>query len=89
MFLSVGAISYNGPFTSVYRSELMKKWTEAIEESGVPKTPETSSNVIIRTLGDPMMLREWMMQGLPSDESSQENSIFTTKGFRWPLTIDP
>ena len=69
VFLSVGAISYNGPFTSVYRADLMKKWTEAINTEGLPRTPDQNSNVIIRTLGDPMLLREWMMQGLPSDES--------------------
>ena len=30
-----------------------------------------------------------MMNGLPSDTVSQENSIYSTKGSRWPLLIDP
>lgn len=36
-----------------------------------------------------MLIREWMMDGLPSDPVSKENSIFATKGNRWPLLIDP
>lgn len=27
--------------------------------------------------------------GLPSDPTSHENAIFATKGYRWPLLIDP
>lgn len=30
-----------------------------------------------------------MMNGLPSDGVSQENSIYCMKGARWPLMIDP
>lgn len=44
---------------------------------------------IIKTLGEPMLIREWIIKGLPSDPVSQENSIYTTKGYRWPLLIDP
>lgn len=39
--------------------------------------------------GDPLQLREWMNNGLPSDVLSQENALYATKGFRYPLLIDP
>lgn len=57
-----------------------------IREKDVPTSENYS---LVRTMGDPMILREWVMQGLPSDSVSQENSIFTTKGYRWPLLVDP
>ena len=63
VFLSVGAISYNGPFTSIYRTELLEKWTTSLDEAQIPRAPadQATGNVIVRTLGDPMLLREWMM----------------------------
>jgi dynein heavy chain len=36
-----------------------------------------------------MQLREWQIQGLPSDGVSLENSLFVRHGYRWPLLIDP
>ncbi len=67
VFIAVGAISYNGPFTGVYRAELVDKWRAELREKGVPCSEGAS---IVRTLGDPMVLREWMMDGLPSDAVS-------------------
>lgn len=51
--------------------------------------PVTENFSLIRTLGDPMQLRDWMISGLPSDQVSQENAIFASQGYRWPLMIDP
>lgn len=40
-------------------------------------------------LGDPVRIREWNIQGLPSDSFSIENGIIIFKARRWPLSIDP
>lgn len=40
-------------------------------------------------LVDPPTIREWNIQGLPSDGFSTENGIIVTRGSRWPLVIDP
>jgi dynein heavy chain len=40
-------------------------------------------------LGDPIAIRNWTMQGLPSDTFSIENAIIQSKTRRWPLFIDP
>lgn len=40
-------------------------------------------------LADPTTIREWNIQGLPSDGFSTENGIIVTRGTRWPLVIDP
>lgn len=34
-------------------------------------------------------IREWNIQGLPSDDFSTENGIIITKAGHWPLIIDP
>lgn len=40
-------------------------------------------------LVDPPTIRDWNIQGLPSDGFSTENGIIVTRGIRWPLVIDP
>lgn len=36
-----------------------------------------------------MVIRDWIIDGLPSDTTSLENAIFAVEGNRWPLLIDP
>ena len=40
-------------------------------------------------LGDPVLIREWVIQGLPNDSFSIDNAIIVGKARRWPLLIDP
>jgi len=40
-------------------------------------------------MGDPVVIRNWGIAGLPTDEVSTQNGILATKAKRWPLTIDP
>jgi dynein heavy chain len=44
---------------------------------------------ILASLGDPVRMRQWNIQGLPIDTFSVENGIIVTKTRRWPLMIDP
>ena len=49
-----------------------------------------STNLDIKEfLSNPTTIREWNIQGLPSDDFSTENGIIVTRGTRWPLVIDP
>ena len=34
-------------------------------------------------------MRDWNIQGLPSDAFSTENGVIVTKSNRWPLMVDP
>jgi len=86
VFLASGAVSYCGPFTGSYRQELISSWIEQVLAYNIPVSENFS---VIKTLGDPVLMRDWMMNGLPSDLVSQDNAIYTTKGYRWPLMIDP
>ena len=44
-----------------------------------------------QVLGKPVVLREWNLQGLPSDKTSVESAIAATTVAtgKWPLLIDP
>ena len=41
------------------------------------------------TLGDEVIIRDWNIQGLPTDTFSVENAIVVFNTSRWPLMIDP
>jgi hypothetical protein len=41
------------------------------------------------TLGNPITMRSWSINGLPADNLSMENGIILTKARRWGLMIDP
>ena len=51
--------------------------------------PASESYSFVKTLGDPIQIREWNLCGLPSDTVSVDNGIYATKTTRWPLMIDP
>ena len=44
---------------------------------------------ILDSLGDPVKIRQWNIQGLPIDTFSVENGIIVSRTRRWPLMIDP
>jgi dynein heavy chain, axonemal len=45
----------------------MEQWREKVAELKIPSGENPN---MVHTLGDPMLLREWMMKGLPSDQIS-------------------
>lgn len=55
----------------------------------VLEIPYDEAFSVINFLSDPTTIREWNIQGLPSDGFSTENGIIVTRGTRWPLIIDP
>merc|ERR1711871_1538983 len=84
--LGAGCIAYLGPFTSEFRIEMTGKWTEFCKTQNIPVD---NNFALDRILGDPVAIREWVIQGLPADTFSVENGMFATMGRRWPLMIDP
>ncbi|KAF5292010.1 hypothetical protein FQA39_LY14127 [Lamprigera yunnana] len=79
-------ISYLGPFVSQYRENLVEMWKEEIQVQELPCSNDFS---VINFLSDANTVREWNIQGLPSDGFSTENGIIVTRSSRWPLVIDP
>lgn len=75
IILAAGYISYVGPFTSKYRADLLKRWMKFAASKRIPYSPDFG---VERVLGDPVLIREWSIQGLPADELSIENGIIST-----------
>uniref|UniRef100_F7E952 Dynein axonemal heavy chain 2 n=1 Tax=Callithrix jacchus TaxID=9483 RepID=F7E952_CALJA len=85
--LAAAFLSYMGPFLTNYRDEIVNQiWIRKIWELQVPCSP---SFAIENFLSNPTKVRDWNIQGLPSDAFSTENGIIVTRGNRWALMIDP
>ena len=84
--LSSGVIAYLGPFTIPYRKEVVAEWQVACVEKRVPMSAEFNFQEIV---GEPVKIRAWNIQGLPTDSFSTDNGVVTSVARRWPLMIDP
>uniref|UniRef100_A0A8D0HGT5 Dynein axonemal heavy chain 2 n=1 Tax=Sphenodon punctatus TaxID=8508 RepID=A0A8D0HGT5_SPHPU len=85
--LAAAFLSYMGPFLSNYRDEIVSQiWVRQIRELQIPCSPGFTFDSF---LSNPTVVRNWNIQGLPSDNFSTENGIIVTRGNRWPLMIDP
>ena len=80
--------SYAGPFGSELRDRLMPlEWRQSVLDSGIPCS---GAEFTFHTfMADPTIIRQWILQGLPTDRFSVENGILVTQARRWPLMIDP
>ncbi|DAZ98018.1 TPA: hypothetical protein N0F65_004508 [Lagenidium giganteum] len=85
-FLAAACISYYGPFTGGFRQRIIEKWLSSTQGLGIPCSAHYS---LSNTLGSPVEIREWQLNGLPTDSTSTDNAILVTRGERWPLMIDP
>lgn len=86
VLLAAGSVSYYGAFTGVYRVDIVNQW---IDQSQALKIPTSDDYSLQRTLGEPVVIRDWQIQGLPTDAVSTDNGILVSRGKRWPLMIDP
>ncbi len=84
--LSSGTIAYLGAFTYAYRNDAIKQWSKMLNDKGIPCS---ESFTLQETLGEPVAIRQWIIERLPNDAFSIENAIMLTKSNRWPLMIDP
>ena len=85
--IAAAFLSYMGPFLSNYRDEMVEKiWIKQIKERNIPCSPKFSFALF---LSKPTTVRDWNLNGLPSDAFSTENGVIVTTGKRWPLMVDP
>ena len=85
--LAAAFLSYMGPFLSQYRDAIMEQvWLPQVRRLTIPCNPEFKFSSF---LSKPTLVREWNIQGLPTDLFSTENGVIVTRGSRWPLMVDP
>merc|ERR1711871_1526875 len=81
-----GMIAYLGPFTSVFRHAINEQWQAAVTEEKIPTSPKVGLQAC---LGDPVIVRQWNIDGLPRDDFSVDNGIMMYQSSQIPLCIDP
>mmetsp|Transcript_3023 Transcript_3023/g.9072 ORF Transcript_3023/g.9072 Transcript_3023/m.9072 type:complete len:4073 (+) Transcript_3023:47-12265(+) len=86
VLLSSAVIAYLGPFTIPFRRDAVAGWQKLCDEKGVPMSEKFDLQEIV---GDPVAIRSWNLQGLPTDSFSIDNGIIISVARRWPLMIDP
>ncbi|XP_014396707.1 PREDICTED: dynein heavy chain 7, axonemal [Myotis brandtii] len=86
ILISSGVVAYLGAFTSNYRQNQVKEWTDLCKDRGIPCSEDYS---LMGILGEAVTIRTWNIAGLPSDSFSIDNGIITMNARRWPLMIDP
>ncbi|KAL0272756.1 UNVERIFIED_CONTAM: hypothetical protein PYX00_005613 [Menopon gallinae] len=86
ILISSGAIAYLTPFTDAFRRRLLEQWSRMVFDLEIPHTPKADP---VSTLGDPIIIRQWQIYGLPRDFLSTENGVLVANSKRWPLFIDP
>ena len=86
VLLSAGAVSYLGPFTADFRTDINTILQENLVEFNIPHTAGADMQ---STLVDPVKQRQWQLCSLPSDSLSTQNAIMMDKSRRWSLLVDP
>lgn len=85
--LSASFLSYLGAFTYKYRCDMLDNtWSTDCGDRGIPMTSPFSVRDQLTTEATVQL---WGSQGLPSDSSSVQSGILTTRASRFPLCIDP
>merc|ERR1719487_1031383 len=92
--IAAAFLSYAGPFGATYRENLVQnEWMGAVKEYELPYSPDfcfaSADATVLSFMATATDVRDWNMQGLPSDTFSTENGVLVTRGRRWPLMIDP
>jgi len=86
VMIASGCISYYGAFTGPYRDRLVESWLESSRKLQIPCNEGCS---LQSAIGNPVLLRGWQIDGLPTDDVSADSALLVFRGKRWPLMIDP
>ena len=86
VLMRAGVMAYLGPFTSVYRERALSCGV-GLPGEGTSRAPRRRRSR--STLGDPVKIRQWNIDGLPNDGFSIDNGIMIFNSRRWPLMHRP
>eukprot|EP01029_Cantina_marsupialis_P002018 TRINITY_DN11834_c0_g1_i3.p1 TRINITY_DN11834_c0_g1~~TRINITY_DN11834_c0_g1_i3.p1 ORF type:complete len:2324 (+),score=948.09 TRINITY_DN11834_c0_g1_i3:913-6972(+) len=84
--LSAGFLSYSGFFDYRQRKELMRKWTNHLEDVEISFRENLP---LLDYLSTSDQRLNWAGHGLPQDDLSIENCIIMQRFLRYPFLIDP
>lgn len=65
---------------------MIKSAIQKLKELDIPFSDNYSLST---TLENQIVIRDWIICGLPNDAISIDNGVIVTRSDRWPLMIDP
>ncbi|XP_031352178.1 dynein heavy chain 7, axonemal-like isoform X1 [Photinus pyralis] len=86
ILISSGVVAYLGPFTLQFRVLQIEAWAKHLSQLGITCSKDFQLTAV---LGEPVVIRQWNIFGLPTDSFSIDNGIIVANSRRWPLLIDP
>lgn len=72
ILVSAGVVAYLGAFIMQYRQRQIEDWVTQLIGYGIVTTRDFQLSAI---LGEPVVIRQWNIFGLPTDNFSIENAI--------------
>lgn len=70
--VAAGVVAYLGPFTMKFRHQQVEKWITALTGFEIVCTKDFQLTAV---LGEPVVIRQWNIHGLPTDSFSIDNGI--------------
>lgn len=70
--VSAGVVAYLGTFTLQFRTQQIRVWVDSLLDNDIIVTKDFQLTAI---LGEPVVIRQWNIFGLPSDSFSVDNGI--------------
>ncbi len=93
ILIASGVIAYLGVFNASMRTEAVTAWIKGLQDPSVniPCTGQGEGEEyrLQEVIGEPVKIRQWVIDKLPNDSLSIENAIMMSFSDRWPLLIDP
>ncbi|KAF7280376.1 hypothetical protein GWI33_006107 [Rhynchophorus ferrugineus] len=86
ILVSAGIVAYLGAFTMQFRASQIESWVSQLINYGIVTTKDFQ---LTQILGEPVVIRQWNIYGLPTDNFSIENGIIISNARRYALMIDP
>lgn len=87
VLISSGVVAYLGAFTLQFRQMLIEEWVAKLTD--VYHIICSKDFQLTNVLGEPVLIRQWNIFGLPTDSYSIDNGIIIKNARRWALMIDP
>ena len=86
ILIAAGTVAYLGAFPADEREKQITEWKLSAQRLGILFSQEWS---LCATLGDPISIQSWYMNGLLKDDFSTDNGIILSSAKRWVLMVDP
>lgn len=75
ILISAGVVAYLGPFTMQFRQKQIEQWVKMLTDFKIVCSRDFQ---LTQVLGEPVVIRQWNIYGLPSDTFSVDNAIIIT-----------